>query len=497
MKPNYRKTARRFISATALPKEPKVQQHAPVEADVITSALRAGIKSIAIGKEGTKPIPEHLFSPIAQELQKVSQIDISSVEQGDGSFNFLLLRASFMGSLFVKAKLGEGEMRLLNLAANERTAKFAEGRVRQGYGMKCSAGEVLRYVSIGEGDSVLPLKRFAIRLLNGEPLAMEDAKELGTLLYSTRTNDVEGMPVKALIAHVMRIRHESAEELAGLACAAHSTLSPAFVTDEVPNCAPFVHIAEPFDGTITWDILTPLLARHVKETYKFNTVLATGKSAGPKYGPNLRDIAGSLGVPFSRNWEELLNDCEACEFGAAVDQSDCSEGLSAWVYTRRVILKRPSLATVEKYIDVSPNGAAVFIASAFHTAYIEKMACAAEALHFPTYIIVGKGMEGTTGLGVGPRRTGTLLVGLRDSKGSYSRENIEFNVKDAGIAASAEEPAKGCACADANARKILAFTRTGTSGDYVFDARVKTTLAAFDRAFGIIILHLDTIATSL
>ncbi len=528
---------RPFVAATAVFSGPAVKSGSALRAEVLVSPLRAGIKAIAVGKDGVKPIPPDIVDSITAELELIAEMDASSIGEDDLRLDLFILRASFMGALFVKESLNEAEMRILCLASND---EFAEGRVRSAHGMECSSGEVLAYVTAGinpfEPQSTI-LRTYAYMLLNGEPLSQDEAEELGKILYLpdglkqrtvedrfawTRQNrkssltleeieeqvnrlypflgkDISAKAEKALIAHVMRIRHETAEEIAGLALAAQSTLSPAFKTaipvDEGSNgisLAPFVHIAEPFDGTVTWDVLTPLITRHLRETFGFNTVMSTGYSAGPKYGPNLLSVAQALGIPFSRNAAELRENCNN-EYGAVVQQSDVSPGLAEWTHPRRVILKRPSIATVEKYVDAVPGGAAVFVGSAFHGNYIEKMAAAAEALAYPAYVIIGKGMEGTTGLGVGPRRVGLFLLGLRNADRTYMKEEIRFGPRDAGVEPSSEEPAKGSASASETAVKIQRFVESGgRSGDPVFDARVATTLAGFDLVFTKIVEHFET-----
>lgn len=442
------------------------------------SALREGIKAVAVGKRGVKPVPVELVPRIVEELAVAEASAFDSVECQD----LFLLRASFMGSLFVKKELSRLEMDVLSRASNDRIGVFAQGRVRQVDELRCSAGELLAYVSVGESTGTLALAPFALRLLNGESLSLEDSDELGRILYAAGNNDSSTLPIKTLIAHVMRIRHESHEEISGLAMAAASTLSASFSAVPAVTSTVYAHIAEPYDGAVTWDLLTPLLCRHLRMQHGLHPVMATGASSGPKYGPNLHDVAVALGMKCSRDAAEVATRAGCDEFGAVVNQSDASAGMSAWVHPRRVILKRPSIATTEKYVDACPGGASLFISSAFHSAYIDKMADAAEATGYPAYIIVGKGMEGTTGLGIGERRTSTLLTGWVED-GGYARATVEYSAAEAGVYSGNEgEPEKGSAGAERTARRIRAYVANGSSGDMNFDARVAVTLGAFDKA---------------
>lgn len=519
-----RRRARIFAQAAT----PAVDVEIPLPTEVVVSPLRAGIKSIAIGKEGTRPIPSDLIDPIIAELKRIEEIDISEIGDDDLRLDYILLRASFMGSLFVKESLDESEMKILCMACNE---EHIGGLRREAHEMTCSSREVLYYITNGYmpmDPQATILRCLAFDLLNGEPLTQEKAEFLGDILYNvdglaTKTaedlfawtrqhregketlEDVQALinesyptlgkhpadlAEKALIAHVMRIRHETAEEIAGLARAARNTLAPQFRTERFEGGSLFVHIAEPFDGAVTWDIITPLVARHLREKYGLRTVMVGGATAGPKYGPNLIDVVQELGVWLVKDTTGVLAGCEE-EFGAAVQQSDASPGLAAWAHTRRVILKRPSIATVEKYVDAAPGGADIFVASAFHGAYVDKMAAAAEAVEYRAYVIIGSGMEGSTGLGVGPRRKGLFLLGLRAEDGTYDRETIEFGAADAGVEPSGDKPPKGEASASATATKIRKYVDSdGDSGDALFDARVRTTLGGFDAVFVKIEKHL-------
>jgi anthranilate phosphoribosyltransferase len=442
---------------------------------------------VAVGKFGVRPVPADALGDI---LTTLSRIDAAAHEEVPK--DVLLQRASFLGALFVKAEISKDEMRVLvHVAADWPAADNSDpGRVRAVGGATCSAAQVLAYVTKGgvkrKDSDVIELSNFAFALLSDDALTREQARELGGLLYSPANNSLTAVQVKALISHVMRVRHESEDELIGLAMAAAASVNPAFKSaTAMAGDVDFLtaHLAEPFDGTSTWDLLTPLIARHLKVRYDICAVLATGASSGPKYGPNLLDVARELGVPIAKSGEELAACIGECEFGVAVDQMYCSHGLDAWVSIRRAIIKRPALATTEKYVDVTPGGrATIFVSSAFHGNYIEKMALVAEALEYPGYIIVSKGVEGSIGLGVGSKRRAMLLVGARDAAtGAYARKEIDAPSAEGD--AESDAPIKGSASASRTAELSRTWIRNDeSSGDLRFDARVKATLNAFDAA---------------
>lgn len=429
--------------------------------DAGSTALQLGIKAVAVGKLGSKPVPPEILPDIEQELAQCGE---------QGNDELVWQRASFLGALFVKAELSADEMGLLVRWCGN-SAKVS-GRERTLGELRISAGEVLASVSDTKGE----LEAFAMRLLCDERLDCTETEALGGLLLSRDGN----WAVKALIAHVMRVRHESASELAGLCVAAWRSVADRFVKRERTAHA-YALIAEPYDGTITWDMLTPLVAKHLHDKYGMRVVLGVGESSGPKYGPNLRDVAGEMGIGFVRDGEQLERAFEQGAAMVAVEQSDASEGLQRWVRMRRAIVKRPGIASAEKFADVIPGRSDVFIGSAFHESYIEKMAAGAEAIGYSAYVIVGRGVEGTIGVGVGERSRTSVLCGWRAAGGGYGREQVEYRAAEDGMT-SAEKARRGGASAAANASKLLAFMRAGRSADHLFDLRARATLRALDGA---------------
>lgn len=492
-------------------------------------ALLGGIKEVAVGKFGVRPIQAESLPAIVDALAALEAWEASEALFGldtaqglkanpveNARLDLQLQRASLLGALFVKAKISPSEMRILKVCS-DGTRRRSSGLVREVDGQKISVGDILSYITaplprsaITSGESVAShaallahepdlaaLDEYAASLLSGASLSVDRAEHLGRVLYNHRHNTSRVLQLKALIAHVMRIRHESTDELTGLAIAASSSAGidaqrNAHAGQSVSTQGKFAFLAEPFDGSVTWDLLTPLLSRYLRQNHGFNVVLGTGASSGPKYGPNLRDVALELGIPFAKDTSEVMAKAQASEFGVAVDQADISPGLAMWVRIRRAILKRPALATVEKYVDITPGRASLFISSAFHTSYVEKMAAIAEALGYASYIIVSKGVEGCIGVGGDGRRSASFLVGVKNCiDGSYVRTEVSaprVTIGDAegyGGDQEANVPAKGSATADRVADLTLKFVRDGRSGDACFDARVAATCSAFDAALDI------------
>lgn len=71
---------------------------------------------------------------------------------------------------------------------------------------------------------------------------------------------------QALVLPVMRVRHESSQELAAMARSLMKTALPQFsqASSPLPKGPPVAHLAEPFDGISRSVMVTPLLAAHLQ-----------------------------------------------------------------------------------------------------------------------------------------------------------------------------------------------------------------------------------------
>jgi len=253
-----------------------------------------------------------------------------------------------------------------------------------------------------------------------------------------------------------------------------------------------VQIAEPFDGTHKAESFAPLLAWHIQDKWGLIAVQQMSASSGPKYGPNLYDLAHALSpdtildaASLSENISAKARGQGAPRFGYFVDQAAVSPPLLRWQTIRRNVLKRPFLATSEKFVDT--HKARVVIASAFHPSFSDKMFDMVDlATDFDGCIIVRRGCEGSLGLSLA--RPGEFTCGVRQEDGRLKRIDFSFGPKDAGVAPRPEtdqQPIKDVPAAEAaklTAGKMEWYADTGTSMDAVFDERVKLTLKAYDVA---------------
>lgn len=524
-RPRLRRPARVIItcdaqeSQTAAPLSPLekggADERSPTaEAVPAGSPFVDGIKAVAVGKYGTRPLPEELVPSLLTALKSVPCSPDAVEPHPD-----YLRRAAFLGALFVKASVLSHESPLLAACASPAWVAGPD----RGPGT-CTAGELLAFACVGEAAlssdeaaalRASPLWSFAVSLLAGEPLDAPSAERLGGLLYSSLSPAVQpyALPLKCLIAHVMRIRHETSAELVGLSRAiAARTVAPVL---SGPSAATrrVIQLAEPFDGVRACgsELLTPLLADRLADRHDAAVVLSVGASGGPKYGPNLEAVSAALGVPAVSDAGLLPGTV------SSLSQRDAVPDVAAWTPLRRAILKRPALATLEKFVGVAPQpvsdapaaGAGVlFVGSAFHQSYVSKMQDVAEAAGYVGYVIVQRGAEGSVGAAISARAPAQVVVGRRckslsPSDGSYSLgatyEHRSFTVglsaagfddfDIAALSATRDRLAKTATSVDRNANLLRDWEpslhrRAADVSDEqaVFNARVRTTFVYLDAA---------------
>ena len=116
------------------------------------------------------------------------------------------------------------------------------------------------------------------------------------------------------------------------------------------------------------------------------------RTAGPKFGPNLYDIAKELCPADFLESVDGAGDPPA--FGWFVDQKVASPELERWRLLRLNIIKRPFLATSEKYLDTCK--AQILVASAFHPSFSDKMfELASRGTELEACVILRRGCEGS------------------------------------------------------------------------------------------------------
>ena len=401
-------------------------------------AIVRGIKTVGVGKKGSKPLTPELAKEILADLKANK---VSAAAKG----------AFFAGLL---AKGIEGDEEILGEA-------FAPGILKDPHqlveAIAPDAPEFVRWV--------------CVQLLNGHTLDKQTAYDLGKFLFSADAGD----SARGLVASFLRVRYETDDEYEGIWKAMQETIAPAF-SQSTPSGEPIVQIAEPFNGNDHSYIITPLVADFI-QGLGFRAMHVTGRNSGPKLVLNLWDVAHCFGIKFAKGNNDLSN--PKPRYGWFVDQKDMSPALDRWVDIRRQIIKRPFLATLEKFIK--PVNANIILTSAFHPPYGEKMLTISERAQFPGIVVIRNGIEGSIAAPL--KRPLKVLLSARQQDGNYLRHEISFDVESFLTTTPAIEEKREQLTAIENAQFIKRYTDNGSSGDEWFDLRVKATCEGLKQGF--------------
>jgi anthranilate phosphoribosyltransferase len=405
----------------------------PIMLDPQEPAINRGIKTVGVGKKGSKDLSEGLTREILEDLKANK---VSSVAKG-----------AFLAGLLAKGIEPHEEI---------LAEAFAPGVFQ----------DPAKLIQAIAGDAPDFVQWICGQLLNGQTLDKQTAYDLGKFLFS----DEPGDGARGLVASFLRVRYETADEYEGLLQAVTETLSPAFKS-LVPPGAPIVQLAEPFDGVDHSYMITPLLGNYI-QSLGYRVIHMVGKNSGPKFEMNLWDIAQALGEKAASGNQELAN--PSPRMGWFFHQSDMSTALDRWVKLRHQTIKRPFLSTLERFLN--PAKADILIASAFHPPYGEKMLTIAERAGFKGIVIVRNGIEGTMAFPL--LRPVKILISAKKKDGSFFREEKTLDpVGGIDIEQRIEKPQ-----ANDNAQLIENYLKQATSGNLHFDLRVKVTNEGLQQA---------------
>lgn len=374
-------------------------------------AIVRGIKTVGVGKKGSKPLSLELAQEIITDLKAGKVSDAA--------------RGAFLAGLLAKGIEGD------EVIFEEILPIF----------------DPTKLVGIIAADAPEFIRWICVSLLTGHTLDRQSAYDLGKFLFSNEPGD----GVRGLVASMLRVRYETDDEYEGLLTALEETVDKGRIP-ALPDGGPIVQIAEPFDGVDHSYMTTPLIGKYLKDQ-GYRVVHVTGDNSGPKWEMNLRDIMKELN--------------ENPAYGFDIHENSLSDAFNRWNIIRRQTIKRPFLSTLERFIN--PYNADILIASAFHPPYGEKMMTIAERRGFRKIIIIRNGIEGTTSFPL--MRPVKLLISVKLADGTYNRQEkiIEPN-ETVDLEERIEHPR-----AKDNARLIEQYVRDGKTDNRLFDLRVKIT----------------------
>ena len=401
------------------------------------SALRRGIKAVGIGKKGSRCLSHELALEILCELQSTTFKETE--------------RAAFFTGLFIKG-LTTDEMIL-----NEH---FPAGTLQ-------NAAKLSHALCADAPPGIIDI---CTHLLEQKELNKQTTYQLGQFLLSNQPGD----SARALAAIALRVRYETIEEYLSLLDVLNKSIDQNF-HKRPPAGEPIIQLAEPFDGVDHNYLITPCLA-HFLQKMSYRVLTLVGRNSGPKNGNNLHDLAKKLKLTYLQKSDQLT--AEKPIGGFYIDQKDLCQKLDRWVDLRQDIVKRPFLATLEKFLN--PCQADIIITSAFHGAYGEKMAQLAEQAGFHGSIVVRNGVEGTIAFPL--TRPAKLLCSARQKDGRYLREDIHFDATQFfGIDLPCEEKLENPSL-EINANLIQEFLQRGQTANIEFTRRIAVTCAGIQKA---------------
>ncbi len=407
-------------------------------------AVQQGIKIVGVGKKGSRELPDELIEAIADELARQDAPDIAV--------------GALLAGLWMKG-VSADEQRIGAVCS----PSFFE-----------SAECLIDYIC---HDINYEIRQLMDILADRRSLNQAQAERLGAFLLG----NVPGDRARGFAASLLRVRYETDDEYAGLLRAMEATFNEPFKRP-LPAGKPVLTLAEPFDGVDRSNMITPLVADQCQQL-GFRVVTLAGRNSGPKFGNNVCDIHRQLGSRFLTSSDQLTDDI--IPYGHVLDQADLSTALDRWVDYRHTIIKRPFLATLERFVD--PFSSDLLVASAFHPPYGEKMLRICERAGFSGAVIVRNGMEGTMAFPL--MRAAKVLCSAVQADGSYRRHEFEVNARDFGIPSfqveeRIEQPDLG-----KNVDLIQRYYKEGQTGYDLFDSRVKVTCAGLQKAIKWVLDH--------
>lgn len=408
-------------------------------------AIGRGIKTVGVGKRGSKDLPAELIKEIADDFKTGK---VSPVAAG-----------AFFGGLLMKG-VAPREMILEQVFEPGVFHNFPRF-------MDCLAPE-----------APAPVKKICVDLLAQKTLAASTAYQLGKFLLS----DEPGDAARGLAVSILRVRYETDDEYQGLWQSFQETMAEPF-RQAVPAGDPIIQFAEPFDGVDHSYMITPLLAQYV-QGLGYRAVSLVGRNSGPKSGNNLLDLIKTLNIPCAKANDDLKN-CTPI-FGWYFNQENLSAPLNHWVELRRQTIKRPCFATLEKFLN--PAQANIIITSAFHPPYSEKMATVAQRAGFPASLVIRNGLEGTLAFSL--LRPVKILGSARQKNGSYVREELTLDPENYLSSKIVMEEKFENPSLQENARLIQEFQTQGRTNNELFNSRVKLSCEGLRRALQWVEQHL-------
>ncbi len=407
--------------------------------------LGRAIKLVGIGKNGSTPMPPELIAECRQSLLSGRAHPLQA--------------GAFVGALLAKGPTPE-----------ERTLETCFGP--NAFSLPTF---LVNKLCPDLPVNLLPL---ATKLVRGQHLQVSEAHQLGDYLFADPLPQHPCETFRGLAVSILRVRHETNDEYHGLYNAAMSRLSPRFGPGNVPGsrpARPIVQLAEPFDGVEHSYLITPILANFLQQK-GYAALSMVGRSPGPKQTLNAHDLYVHLNGEFVLSQAEFLAPPPPV-YGWVLDQKALSPALNNWVDRRRILLKRPFLATLEKVLN--PAQARILVTSVFHITYQMKMAELALMAGFDAVLVLKRGLEGS--LAPATSRASGVLCAIRTPENHLFCQHFDADRPEFARFKTDTDPDITAPEAATNARLVRDFLAHQKTHLPDFDTRTQFALALYGR----------------
>ncbi len=352
-------------------------------------AIEEGILKVGIGKYGSESIPDNLAKEIIKNLENPL---IPSIQKG-----------ALLGALFLKGFKSEGEK-----------------EIQKHFSLYVPEDIIQRFCKIQNEN----LKTLILKLLNGQTLNFDESFFLGEYLFDESILPEDEFEI-GLITTILRFRYETIEEYTGLMKAIEKTFHSNWTPLPEEIAQKTIILTDPFDGFDGSYSFSPLIGNLLIQK-GFIPVFIVSDNPGPKLHYNLKNLAVSLKSTFIKSTEELLQYIHKKEFnhyGFFIDVEDLAPILKKWIQRRKLIKKRPFLATLERVYN--PVKAHIQIFSAFHPPYLEKTTEILMNKQIPIIYGIRRGEEG--GLTFSYNKKIESLLSIRKESGYEQIKNSFFS----------------------------------------------------------------------
>ncbi len=255
-------------------------------------------------------------------------------------------------------------------------------------------------------------------------LMESEAYHLGRFLFNHADyNDMYANSLRCIATIILRMRYTTLDEYFGLYKSLSETMSLPSNLNHLSHQKNIIQFSEPFDGVNRSIVLGPLLANLLIQK-GYTPFCLTGQSSGPKEGINLLTLYQALEERLDTNRKKTFSS----EYGYYVNLAEVSQAWLYWVNLRRTLIKRPFMATLERFLYIVP--VKIHIMSAFHSNFVDIMLDLGERIGYPGIIVLKRGREGSLTLPLS--KEAYVFCSVRQSDNSYKRNTLTCSVKDLG-----------------------------------------------------------------